>query len=670
MQELEELIEYHNHLYYDLSKSEISDREFDALLARLVELEKQYPNLASPHSPTQRVGGTVTREFASVTHKRRMYSLDNTYDYDELSAFIRRIKQNWTQSITFVCEPKIDGVAISLIYKKGILHQAITRGDGIRGDEVTANVKTIRSIPLRLKGNNWPEEVELRGEIFMRKSVFEKLNKQLWKQLEEQGLDETEIRERLYKNPRNTTSGTLKLQNSAEVARRKLDAFIYCVLQDDNASGTQAEDIEHARVWGFQVPEVVKVCKTEEEIRAHIEWMDHWRHTVDYDTDGVVLKVNEKTAQQALGYTAKSPRWAVAYKFQTEQAETRLLGFDFQVGRTGAITPVANLKPVELGGTTVKRASVHNADFIRHMDLRIGDSVFVEKGGEIIPKIVGVNMAERPENAVHFEFPTHCPECGTELIRKPGEAQHYCPNDWSCRPQQIGKLVHFVSRKAMNIDSLGEKTIALFYDLGWVKRPSDFYELIPEQIMNLEGFKEKSAENIVQGIAASRQTPFPRVLFALGIRHVGETVAQRLARHYENLENLRQTDLETLIAIPDIGPVIAESVWQWLKNEDQQAEVDKLVQAGLCFSMPVEKRDGPRKFEGKTFVISGVFQTYSREGLKEIIEDAGGKVSGSVSKNTDYLVAGENMGPAKLQKATSLGVKIISETEFTEMLHA
>jgi DNA ligase (NAD+) len=668
MRVLETQIHHHNHLYYDIAKPEISDRAFDALLEELKKLEEEYPQFAAPDSPTQRVGGAVTKQFPTVVHQQRMYSLDNAYEKEAVLAFDKRVQQMADEPVSYVCEPKIDGVAIRLTYKKGVLFQAVTRGDGVQGDEVTANVKTIRSIPLKLKGEYLPEQLTLSGEIYLPRARFEMLNQQVEVEGLKQGLSLEEIQEKKFKNPRNTAAGTLKLQDSKEVARRRLEAFIYHVIEDKPTVDSHAELIENAKKWGCKVPEVVQVCSSIEEVMNQIDLMDALRHQLPYDTDGVVVKVNPLSVQSQLGFTAKSPRWAIAFKFQTEQAFTRIRSFDFQVGRTGAITPVANLDPVLLGGTTVKRASVHNADFIAQLDLRVGDTVVVEKGGEIIPKIVEVNHALRPSYSHPLVFPSHCPECGAALVKRNGEAQHFCPDEWVCRPQLIGKLVHFVSRKAMHIESLGEKTIQTFFDQGWVRKPSDFYQLTIQQIASLEGFKEKSAENILAGLKSAETVPFPRVLFAVGIRHVGETVAQKLAAAYGSLAALRETSREALLSVPEIGEVIADSVWHWLKDETLQAEMDRLAVLGLQMASIKKQVDGPQPLLGKTFVISGVFTHYSRDGLKEAIEQAGGKVSTSISKQTHYVVAGDQMGPAKREKAESLGVQIISEETFHQML--
>ncbi len=668
MRLLETQIHHHNYLYYDLAQPEISDRAFDLLLEELKKLETAYPQLAAPDSPTQRVGGTVTKQFPTVVHQQRMYSLDNAYEKDAVIAFDKRVKQTTEQPVTYVCEPKIDGVAIRLTYKNGVLFQAVTRGDGVQGDEVTANVKTIRSIPLKLKGDNLPETIMLGGEIYLPRARFEALNQQVEEEGLKQGLSMEDIQEKKFKNPRNTAAGTLKLQDSKEVARRKLEAFIYHVIEDKPTVETHAALIAKAKNWGCKVPEVVQVCSSIDEVITQIEAMDELRHQLPYDTDGVVVKVNELSLQSQLGFTAKSPRWALAYKFQTEQALSRIKSFDFQVGRTGAITPVANLEPVLLGGTTVKRASVHNADFIAQLDLRVGDTVAVEKGGEIIPKIVSVNQELRPSYSIPLDFPVHCPECGSVLVRRNSEAQHFCPDEWNCRPQLIGKLVHFVSRKAMHIESLGEKTIQTFFDQGWVRRPSDFFQLTIPQITSLDGFKEKSAENILSGLAASRAIPFSRVLFAVGIRHVGETVAQKLAAAYGSLSALRETSREALLSVPEIGEVIADSVWQWLKSHEMQAEMDRLAAFGLQMEMVKNQVEGPQPLKGKVFVVSGVFTHFSRDGIKEAIEQAGGKISSSISRQTDFVVAGDQMGPAKREKAESLGVPIISEEKLKEML--
>jgi DNA ligase (NAD+) len=667
MDRLVEALNRHNHLYYVRAKPEISDREFDRMLEQLQELENTYPQHKRSDSPTLRVGGTVTRKFETVAHRKRMYSLDNSYSTSDLSAFFQRVEQGLGYSPEYSCEPKIDGVAISIRYEKGLLVQALTRGDGFNGDDVTENVKTIKSIPLRLSGDTIPDTLEVRGEIYMARSVFDALSAAQISALESKGLSPEKIEEQRWKNPRNTTAGTLKLQDSAEVAKRKLSAFIY-YLDIDEGPESHSKCLEYAASLGFRVPDFFKACKSGEEVLRFIETFDEQRKTLDYDTDGVVVKVNRLIDQRNLGHTAKSPRWAIAYKYETEQALTQLLSIDFQVGRTGAVTPVANLSPVSILGTTVKRASIHNADFIEGLDLRIGDWVTIEKGGEIIPKIVSVAYDKRGSDTIPFMFPDACPECGTGLIRREGEVQHFCPNEQGCPPQRIGKLVHFVSRKAMNIDSLGEKTLALFYEEGLVNTVSDLYTLEPEAILALEGFKEKSVANIAEGLEASKSVPFPRVLYALGIRHVGETVAKNLARAFGSAARLAEAAEEELAAVEDIGTVIAASVSQWFKEDENLALCKALENAGLQLEWIENRASGPQPFAGKTVVISGVFSNFGRDELKESLSNWGAKVSGSLSAKTDFLLAGENMGPAKLEKAEKLGIQILSEADFIEQL--
>lgn len=669
MSELVQHINYHNHRYYVLSDPEISDYEFDQLLNELIRLEKEYPELADPNSPTQRVGGDITKKFPTVKHKVRMMSLDNTYSFEELEEFHQRVVKAVGYEPEYVCELKIDGVAISIHYEQGKLKQAVTRGDGIQGDEVTANVKTIRSVPLELMGEDHPQELEVRGEIFMPVKVFEKLNQALREELLEKGLNEEEIEQQLLKNPRNTASGTLKMQDSKLVAARRLDSFLYFVISPELAFDTHYDSVMKAREWGFKVNPYLKKCDTLHEVKQFIQHWEKKRFDLDYDTDGIVIKVNSFKLQRLLGETAKAPRWAIAYKYKAEQASTMLQSITFQVGRTGAITPVANLKPVQLAGTTVKRASLHNADFIAEKDLRIGDTVFVEKGGEIIPKVIGVDLSKRDLFSQPFEYITHCPECNSALVRREGEAIHYCPNEFGCRPQILGKMIHFITRKAMNIESLGEKTIEQFYDAGLVKNFADFYTLTYDQIIQLEGFQDKATRNILQGIEDSKQVPFPRVLYALGIRYVGETVAQKLARHFKSIEALQQASFEELCEVEEIGDKIAASVVEYFRQPYNRELIDRLRGYGVQLALS-EAESSPvgAALKGLTFVISGVFEKHSRDDLKNLIVQNGGKNTGSVSGKTSYLLAGENAGPEKIKKAEQLGVPVISEEVFLRMI--
>lgn len=653
---LREELNRHNYAYYVLDAPTISDFEFDQKLRQLQMLEEAHPEFFDPTSPTQRVGGEVTKNFESVVHRYRMYSLDNSYTKEELiewEARMQRILGN--VPLEFVCELKYDGASISLTYEDGKLIRAVTRGDGFQGDDVTANVKTIRSIPLKLKGN-FPKLFDIRGEIILPLEGFRKMNDEL-----------IEIGETPYANPRNTASGSLKLQDSAEVARRPLDCLLYFVLGDNLPFDTQYESLQAARSWGFKVPKEARLAKNINEVLEYIDYWDTHRHSLPYETDGVVVKVNSFAYQDELGYTAKSPRWAMAFKFKAEQAETQLVSVSFQVGRTGAITPVANLKPVLLAGTTVKRASLHNADQIAKLDLHENDLVWVEKGGEIIPKIVGVQVNKRLPGSRPVAFITKCPECETPLERVEGEAQHYCPNDSGCPPQIVGRIQHFISRKAMDIEGLGSETVLQLYQAGLISNYADLYELETTQLLPLERMAQKSAENLVRGVENSIKIPFERVLFALGIRYVGETVAKKLARHYGNIEALMKANVEDLVNVDEIGHRIAESVVSFFRKEENLLLVKRLQSYGL--QMQVENKDQPVSdiLKGKTLVVSGVFENLSREELKNRIELNGGKVGSSVSAKTDYLIAGENMGPAKLEKAKKLGIPIISEGDFMKM---
>ena len=654
--ELRNELNQHNHNYYVLDKPTISDFEFDQKLKQLQELEAKHPEFFDANSPTQRVGGTITKNFQTVVHENRMYSLDNSYSKEDLIDWETKIqKMLGDVDLQYTCELKYDGASISITYENGKILRAVTRGDGIQGDDVTNNIKTIRSIPLELKGS-FPTKFDIRGEIILPLDGFEKMNQEL-----------IEIGETPYSNPRNTASGSLKLQDSAEVAKRPLDCLLYFITGQNLPFNSQYDGLETARNWGFKVPSQSKLAHNLEEVFEFINYWDVHRHDLPYETDGVVIKVNSFDHQQELGYTAKSPRWAIAYKFKSEQDTTRLNSISYQVGRTGAITPVANLEPVQLAGTIVKRASLHNADQIEKLDVRIGDDVFVEKGGEIIPKIIGV--AQRGSEVEATKYITHCPECQTELIRKDGEAQHYCPNFYGCPPQIIGRIQHYISRKAMDIEGLGGETVALLFNNGLVKDYSDLYELTVDQVIPLERMAQKSAENLVNGIQKSKEVAFERVLFALGIRYVGETVAKKLAKHYKTIDALRQASLMDLILVDEIGERIAQSVIEFFENENNKMIIERLRGFGVQFEI-VEtfNPNATDKLVGKTFVVSGVFEQFSRDDLKKAIEDNGGKVGSSISAKTDFVVAGDNMGPAKLEKANQLKVPIISETDFIAML--
>ncbi len=667
IEELTQQLNYHNHQYYVLSDPKIDDFAFDKLLKELEALEKEYPSCADENSPTKRVGGDITKKFNTIAHKSRMMSLDNTYTLEELQDFHDRVTKDIGE-VEYVCELKIDGVAISITYLNGKLKQAVTRGDGVQGDEVTTNVKTIRSVPLQLTGD-YPPELTIRGEIFMPKTVFNQINEEIRVELEEKGLDEEEIFEQQLKNPRNATSGTIKQQDSKAVAARKLDAFLYTVIAEEAHITNHYESVMKARSWGFKVSEHIRKCGSLEEVIKFINEWEKKRFDLDFETDGIVVKVNGYTQQKTLGSTAKSPRWAIAFKYPPEKATTILQEITFQVGRTGSITPVANLKPVQLAGTTVKRASLHNADIIAQMDLRIGDTVSVEKGGEIIPKITAVDLSKRSPDSKEFKYITHCPECNTTLIRKEGEANHYCPNEDGCSPQILGKLVHFIGRKAMNIDSLGEKTIALFLEKGLVKNVADFYTLKYDDIIQLEGFKEKSTQNILEGIEKSKEIPFARVLFGLGIRYVGETVAKKLAHSFQNMDAIMHANSETLCSVDEIGEKIADSVVAHFKRPANVELIERLKSYGLQFEASVDTNIATStRLNGLTFVYSGTFSKVSRDEIEDLILNNGGKKSGSVSKKTSFLIAGDKMGPEKRKKAEEFGVKIISEDEFLAMI--
>ncbi|MEN9875803.1 MAG: NAD-dependent ligase LigA [Bacteroidota bacterium] len=658
IQNLREELNQHNHNYYVLDQPTISDYEFDLKLAQLQDLENQHPEFFDESSPTQRVGGAITKNFETVPHEHRMYSLDNSYSKEDLLEWEKRIQKVLGEvPLEYTCELKYDGASISITYENGKLKRAVTRGDGFQGDDVTNNIKTIKSVPLQLKGN-YPPKFDVRGEIILPFAGFEKMNQEL-----------IEIGETPYSNPRNTASGSLKLQDSTEVAKRPLDCLLYFLIGNQLPFNSQFESLESARSWGFKAPKEAKLANNLEEVFQFIDYWDTHRHNLPYETDGVVVKVNSFQYQEELGYTAKSPRWAIAYKFKSEQVATRLNSISYQVGRTGSITPVANLEPVQLAGTIVKRASLHNADQIEKLDIRVGDTVFVEKGGEIIPKIIAVDVAQRDLFAEPTSYITHCPECQTELVRIEGEANHYCPNFYGCPPQIIGRIQHYISRKAMDIEGLGGETVALLFNNGLVRNYADLYELKVEQILPLERMAQKSAENLVNGVALSKNIPFERVLFALGIRYVGETVAKKLAKHYKNIDALRQASLMDLILVDEIGERIAQSVIDFFDNQDNQMIVDRLKNYGIQFEL-VEKfnPNATDKLEGKTFVVSGVFTLFSRDELKQAIEDNGGKVGSSISAKTDYVVAGDNMGPAKLDKANKLNIPIITEEDFKTMI--
>ncbi len=658
IQSLRTELNTHNHNYYVLDNPTISDYDFDVKLAELQQLETENPEFFDENSPTQRVGGTITKNFQTIAHEHRMYSLDNSYSKDDLLDWEKRIQKVLGDvDLQYTCELKYDGASISITYENGKLKKAVTRGDGFQGDEVTNNIKTIKSIPLELKGN-FPEKFDIRGEIILPFAGFEKMNQDL-----------LEIGETPYSNPRNTASGSLKLQDSSEVAKRPLECLLYFLIGKNLPFASQFDGLQAARNWGFKAPNEAKLAQNIDQVFEFIDYWDKKRHDLPYETDGVVIKVNSLQLQDELGYTAKSPRWAMAYKFKSEQVFTKLKSISYQVGRTGAITPVANLEPVQLAGTIVKRASLHNADQIEKLDIRIDDTVFVEKGGEIIPKIIAVDLTKRPENAVRTTYISQCPECKTDLVRIEGEANHYCPNFYGCPPQIIGRIQHYISRKAMDIEGLGGETVALLYNNNLVKNYADLYDLKVEQITPLERMAQKSAENIVNGVLKSKEIPFEKVLYAIGIRFVGENGAKKLAKHYKNISALSQAKIEDLILVEDIGERIAKSVIEFFENEDNKVIIEKLKSVGVQLeSIEKVNLNATNKLEGKTFVVSGVFSLFSRDELKQLIEDNGGKNGSSISAKTDFVVAGENMGPAKLEKANKLGVKIIDETEFQKMI--
>ena len=655
---LREALEQHNYNYYVLSAPTISDREFDEMMKELQVLEEAHPEYADPHSPTQRVGSDLSKEFEQVVHKYPMLSLGNTYSEDEVEDFYERIARDLNEPFEIVAELKYDGTSISLTYEDGRLVRAVTRGDGTRGDDVTANVKTIRSVPLKLMGDRYPATFEIRGEILLPWAEFDRLNK-----------EREEQEEPLFANPRNAASGTLKQQNPAIVAARKLDAYFYYLLGEELPAETHFDNLEAARSWGFKIPNVIRVCNSLEDIYDYIAYWDVERKNLPVATDGIVLKVNSLRQQRNLGFTAKSPRWAIAYKFQAERAVTRLNSVSFQVGRTGAVTPVANLEPVLLAGTTVKRASLHNADIIEGLDLHLGDKVFVEKGGEIIPKIVGVDVEARGLLVGDkVRFIRSCPECGTPLMRPEGEAAHYCPNEAGCPPQIKGKIEHFVTRRAMNIN-MGPETVEDLYEAGYIKDTADLYTLEIADLLRLERWADKSARNLMASLEESKQVPFERVLYGLGIRFVGETVAKRLVSAFHSMEQLEQASFEDLTAVDEIGERIARSIIAYFADERNRTLVNRLKEYGLQMSVAEEKlANRSEKLKGLSIVISGTFAKHSRDEYKAMIEQHGGKNSGSVSGKTDYILAGDNMGPAKLEKAAKLGVKIINEDEFLNMI--
>lgn len=653
-------LKMHNYNYYVLAMPTISDYDFDQKLKQLEALEKAHPEFIRADSPTRKVGGEITKNFKTIVHKWPMMSLGNTYNEQDLIDFDQRIKKAIGEDFQYVCELKFDGLSMSLTYENGKLLRAVTRGDGTKGDEVTANIKTIRTIPTQVKGEKMPEHFEIRGEVFMHKAAFEKLN--------EEKIENGEVP---YANPRNFASGTVKMQDSGEVAKRPLDCFLYFFYSDQNPFKTHWESLQAVKNWGFKISEESKLCNSIQDVLDFIAIWDEQRFKLGYDIDGIVLKVNSYAQQQELGFTAKSPRWAISYKFKAQEVETVLEKVTYQVGRTGAVTPVANLKPVLLAGTTVKRATLHNANEMERLDLHEHDTVLVEKGGEIIPKIIQVNLDKRKAGTKKIEYIHNCPECGTELIRKEGEAVHYCPNDEACPPQIVGRMQHFISRKAMNIEGIGAETVEAFYQKGLLRHISDIYQLKKreEDLTQLERFGEKSIQNLFEGLEKSKQMPFDRVLFGLGIRYVGATVAKKLAFHFKNIDRLMQANFEELIVAEEIGERIAQSVIEYFSNPIHINEINSLKQAGLTFE--IEEKEvilASEKLSGKTFIISGVFETFSRDDLKDMIEANGGKILSSISAKLNYLVAGDNMGPSKLEKAQKLQIPIITDQDLLNLL--
>lgn len=656
IQALRAELNLHNHNYYVLDNPTISDFDFDTKLKQLQDLENANPQFFDENSPTQRVGGTITKNFNTIEHEFRMYSLDNSYSKVDLLDWQTRCQKILGDvPLEFTCELKYDGASISITYENGKLVRAVTRGDGFKGDEVTNNIKTIKSVPLQLNAG-YPDKFEIRGEIILPFAGFEKMNQEL-----------IEIGETPYSNPRNTASGSLKLQDSSEVAKRPLECLLYSMIGNDLPVESQFDVLELSRKLGFKVPIESKLAKNIDEVFEFIEYWDKNRHNLPYETDGVVIKINNIHFQEELGYTAKSPRWAMAYKFKAEQVSTILQSISYQVGRTGAITPVANLEPVQLAGTIVKRASLHNADQIAKLDIRIGDEVFVEKGGEIIPKIIGVANRGNQENPT--EYITNCPECDAELIRNEGEANHYCPNYYGCPPQIIGRIQHFITRKAMDIEGLGGETVALLFNAGLVHNYADLYDLKKEQVVVLERMADKSADNLISGIEKSKEITFDRVLYALGIRYVGETVAKKLAKHYKNIDNLANATIIDLVTVDEIGERIAQSVVDFFQNQENIVIINKLKEVGVQFELNEVSTSVSNVLDGKIFVVSGVFEVYSRDDLKKAIEDNGGKVGSSISAKTNYVIAGANMGPSKLEKANQLKIQIIDEYEFQKMIN-
>ncbi len=655
IEELRRQLEFHNHKYYVENAPEISDFDFDRMMRELQELEAAHPEFADPDSPTARVGSDISAEFATVKHRYPMLSLSNTYSLDELHEFLERIERECGPA-EYVCELKFDGTAISLTYENGRLLRAVTRGDGVQGDDVTANIRTVRSVPLRLRGSDWPAFFEIRGEVLMPYASFDKIN-----------AEREAAGEPLFANPRNAAAGTLKQQQSAVVARRGLDCTLYQLSGDGLPFETHWQSLQKAREWGFKVSDCGRICRSAAEVDAFIAHWDEARRKLPFPTDGVVIKVNSFAERRKIGFPAKAPKWAVAYKFKAEQALTRLVSVDFQVGRTGAVTPVANLEPVQLAGTTVRRATLHNAEQMALLDIRPGDMVYVEKGGEIIPKITGVELAGRSADSRPFKYIDTCPECGTPLVRYEGEAKHYCPNQSGCRPQIIGRIIHFIRRKALDIDGLGEETVELLYENGLVHDISDLYDLRAEQLAPLPRLGEKSAENIVRSVRASLQVPFQRVLFGLGIRFVGETTAKYLADHFRSLDAVMHASREELVEADEVGGKIADAILDYFADSENLRIIGRLRDAGLQFEAE-ERALASEALAGKSFVISGKFADHSRDELKELIELHGGRNLAAVSASVDFIVAGENMGPAKLKKAEKLGVRIISEQEFIAML--
>lgn len=660
IRKLRDELQEHNYRYYNLDEPSISDYEFDMMMKELQKLEAEFPQFDNPNSPSRRVGGEITKKFETVRHRTPMLSLSNSYSREELVDFDNRVKKLIGKEVEYTCELKYDGAAISILYENGKLSRAVTRGDGEKGDNITANVKTIKTIPLVLRGD-YPTEFEIRGEIFWPLSRFTETNKQR----EEEDLP-------LLANPRNAASGTLKMQDSKIVAERKLDCFLYHLTGHNLPTDNHFDSLKMAASWGFKTPTIsdklIAKCRDIDEIFAFIDYWEEQRSELDFEIDGIVIKVNEYALQEELGYTAKSPRWAIAYKYKTERAETILNEITYQVGRTGAITPVANLQPVKLAGTIVKRASLHNADQIEKLDIREKDSVFVEKGGEIIPKVVGVNLEKRPERSKATEYIKNCPECGAELHRLEGEALHYCPNVWGCPPQIKGKMIHFISRRAMDISGLGGETIEQLYNSGLVKNVADIYKLKREDLLELERMAEKSVTNLLHGVEESKKISFERVLYAVGIRYVGETVAKKLASAMGSMQRIKNASFDELVQIDEIGEKIAESIVLFFSEKENVHLIEELESFGLKMELEEQEKPMSDRLGGKTFVVSGVFSLFSRDELKKLIEQNGGKNTSSISQKTDYLVAGENMGPAKKEKAEKLGVNIIDENEFQQMI--